>query len=166
MWLLYKLLAVTALVLLGAPSFAAECLPLPNKVEKLIKAYADEIRGAEYCKFRKVARGDIDADGVEDLAVVFTVEGACNDDKETTPGACGNHHESFMMVFLGKSLKKVPRLEVGSRGVRAITSIEIVNEAVAAETLAYGSDDAQCCPSVKGNAAFILKKGVLTEKRQ
>jgi len=164
-------LAVTTLVLLGTPSFAAECLPLPNKVEKLIKSYADEIRGVEYCEYRTVARGDIDADGVEDLAVVFNVEGACNndketaDDKESTPGACGNHHESFMKVFLGKSLKEVPMLEVGARGVRTITSIKIVNGAVEAKTLAYGKDDALCCPSVKGKAVFILKNGVLTEKR-
>jgi len=70
-----------------------------------------------------------------------------------------------MRVFLGKSLKEVPMLEVGSKGVRSITSIEIVNGAVEAKTLAYGNNDAMCCPSVKGKAVFILKKGVLTEKR-
>jgi len=144
---------------------AGNCEILPEKVEKFIKSFTSEVRGAEYCEFRKIARGDINADGIADLIVAFTVEGACDDDKSTPPGACGNHHETYLKVFLGKELKEVPLLMVGSRGERFIMGLVVKNGVIEAETLTYGKDDPMCCPSIKGKTRFVLTKDVLTEKR-
>lgn len=145
-------------------SSAGGCELLPEKVEKFIKSFAAGVRGAQYCRFRKIARGDINADGIADLIVVFTVEGACDDDKSTPPGACGNHHETYLKVFLGKELKEVPLLMVGSRGDRLITGLIVKNGVIEAETLAYGEDDPMCCPSIKGKTRFVLTKDVLMEE--
>jgi len=145
-------------------STADKCELLPEKVERFIKSFTAEVRGAEYCRFRNIARGDINADGIEDLIVVFTVEGACNDDKKTPAGACGNHHETYLKVFLGKELREVPLLMVGSRGERDITGLSVKDGVIEAEILTYGKDDPMCCPSIKGKTSFVLTKYALTEK--
>jgi hypothetical protein len=142
-----------------------KCARLPEKVEKFIKYFATEVRGFEYCGFRKIARGDINSDGIEDLIVLFSVEGACNDDKSTPPGDCGNHLETYLKAFLGKELKEVPLLRVGSRGERFVTGISVKNGVIEAETLTYGEDDPMCCPSIKGKTTFVHTNDVLTEKR-
>jgi hypothetical protein len=143
---------------------AGKCELLPEKAERFIKSFAAEVRGAEYCEFRKIARGDINGDGIADLIVVFTVEGACDGDKKTPAGACGNHHETYMQAFLGKELKEVPLLMVGSRGERAITGIIVKKGVIEAETLTYGKNDPMCCPSIKGKTRFVLTKDVIREK--
>ena len=159
-----KFLSFLFLFSLVQSSFAEECKPLPEKAEKFIKSFTGEVRGEEYCRFRKITRGDVNSDGIEDLIAVFTIEGACGDDKTTTPGACGNHHETYAKIFLGKELKEVPVIMIGRRGERLIKGLTVVNGIIQAETLNYGKDDPMCCPAIKGQTAFVLNKGSLTEK--
>lgn len=143
---------------------ADKCEILPKKVERFINAFAAEVRGAEYCEFRKIVRGDINGDGIADVIVVFTVEGACADDKKTPAGACGNHHEQYMKALLGKELKEVPLLMVGERGERDIVGLAVNNGIIEAETLSYRENDPMCCPSLKGRTRFVLFKDALVEK--
>jgi hypothetical protein len=88
-----------------------------------------------------IGRGDIDSDGVDDLVVAFNVEGACDDDKGSAPGTCGNHVEAYLKVFFGKVMKEGPVLAVGSPGSREITGLRIADGAITAETLKHGESD-------------------------
>lgn len=159
-----RLLALFVLIIFVQPCFAEECEPLPQKAEKYIKAFEKKVRGAEYCRFRDIAHGDINGDGVEDLVVVFNVEGACNKEKGRAPGACGNHHETYLKAFLGKELKEIPTIEIGGRGMRLISSVKVIKDAVEVETLTYGEQDAMCCPSVTGHTQFAIQSGKFIER--
>ncbi len=158
-----KLLSFVTLMSLVQPSLAEDCQRLPDKVTKSIASYVHQLRGAEYCRFRVVARGDIDSDGIEDLIVAFTVEGACNEDKETSPGACGNHAEQYLKAFLGKELKEIPILEIGSDWGRFVRKLTVKNGTIEAETKAHGPNDSHASLSVTGETEFSLRNGVLTE---
>lgn len=149
---------------LAQPLFAEECTPLPEKAEKFIKSYAKIVRGAESCQYRTIARGDVNSDGTEDLIMVFNIAGACGNDKTSPPGACGNHHETYLKIFLGKELKEVPVLIVGRRGERLIMGLNVANGIIQADTLRYGKDDPMCCPSIKGQTEFVFKNKTVTEK--
>lgn len=119
-------------------TLAEHCQHLPGKVAKSIKAYANQVRGAEYCEYRLVARGDIDLDGMEDIVVIFTVEGACFDDKENSPGACGNNAFQYMKAYLGKNLKEVRETPVGNSTVRGfVNALTIKNGIIYAGTTRY-----------------------------
>jgi ankyrin repeat protein len=143
---------------------AGKCEGLPVRVEKFINAFAAEVRGAEYCEFRKIVHGDINGDGIADLIICFTVEGACDNDKKTPAGAYGNHHEQYMKAFLGKELKEVPLRMVGERGERDIVGLAVNSGIIEAETLSYRENDPMCCPSLKGRTRFVLFKDVLVEQ--
>jgi hypothetical protein len=159
-----SLLALFALVIFVQPCLAEECERLPKKAEKFIKAFEKKVRGAEYCRFRDIAHGDINGDGVADLVVIFNVEGACNKDKGHTPGGCGNDHETYLKAFLGKELREIPMLEIGGRGTRLISSVKALKGAVEVETLSYGEKDAMCCPTIADKAQFIIQSGKFIER--
>lgn len=160
-----RILFVVALLSLAPSSFAEECDPLPEKAEKFIRSFTEEDRGAEYCRSRKVARADIDSDGIEDLIVIFTSEGSCRNDKPSTPGTCGNHHETYLKVFLGTDLKEVPIQLVGRRGERRVVGLDVKNGVIRVKTLDYGKNDPMCCPSVNAESRFVVKNGALEEVR-
>ena len=70
---------------------------LPTTAETLlkayVKAYVESRRGRENCKSRFIGQGDLDQDGFDDLAVSFSVEGACNEpellDRPPVPASSG-----------------------------------------------------------------------------
>lgn len=160
-----RLIAVLALGVLIQPCLAEECEKLPGKVEQYIKAFEKEVRGSEYCRFRDIARGDIDSDGEEDLVVVFNVEGACHQAKGSASGTCGNHHETYVKAYLGNNLNEVPTLEIGGRGIRFFTNVKVRKGAIEFDTLAYGKEDAMCCPSIKGKTQFEIRDGKFIERK-
>ena len=154
------------LIILTSSSLAnaEDCLALPDKVESFIKSFTNTIRGAEYCEYRQVARGDVNLNGTEDLVVVFNVEGACHQDLEAPAGSCGNQHDSFLQVFLDKDLKEVPMVTIGSRGSRSIDGVSVEDGVILVKTLTRSEDDPMCCPSIEEKTRFILDKGRLIEK--
>jgi hypothetical protein len=137
------------------------CKPLPANVEKFIKSFSYNI-GLEYCEFRDIARGDFDADGVEDLVLTFSIN-TCGRDKNGAPVSCGNNSVEYLVAFLGKEYRVIPPREVGSRGWRYIKGLEVKKNIVKAKTEVYESGDPMCCPSKKVNTEFILKDGALVE---
>ncbi|MCY7389018.1 MAG: hypothetical protein LH481_13320 [Burkholderiales bacterium] len=160
-----KRLALIGLTAVLQESSANVCAPLTSDAEKFIKAYSVNARSVEDCNARMVARGDVTADGVEDLIVIFTIEGACGNLKSATPGSCGNHHETHLKTFPGKTSPVIPVREVGSRGERQMMQIKVVDGTIQTETLKYGKDDAMCCPSVKGKTRFVVNKGTIVVPR-
>jgi len=133
-------------------SLGMRCETLPEKVERFINSYTKIEQGDEDCKYRRIARGDINSDGIEDLIITFSIGGVCgsgNTDKNTTPGSCGNHSETYLKIFLGKELKEVPIKMIGGRGTRSIKGLNVVGGVILAETLEWGKDDSMCCPSIK-----------------
>lgn len=137
---------------------------LPKVAENFIKTFNAKVRGAEDCSARQVVRGDVDADGIEDLVVAFTIEGACGNDKSSAAGTCGNHDETYLKIFPGRTAKEIPVLQIASRGARQIVGLRLVNGKILADTLNFGKDDPACCPSIKGNARFTLgTKGIMAD---
>lgn len=159
-----KLAAFTVLLSLTQLSLAGECEPLPEKAEKFIKSFTENDRAAEYCRFRTILRGDINSDGAEDLIVIFNNEGGCGSDKNSHPGTCGNHSETYLKIFLGRDLSEVPVQMIGRRGERFIIGMKLVNGVLQVDTLSYGKDDPMCCPSVKAKTEFVLKGETIVEK--
>ncbi|MBF0557723.1 MAG: hypothetical protein HQL08_02970, partial [Nitrospirae bacterium] len=54
-----------------------------------------DCRGKEYKDTRRFCVGDIDGDGCDDIAVLYTIEGFC----------CGNNYSFYVAVFLNKGHK-------------------------------------------------------------
>jgi len=165
----YSMRAKIALLFTGilacwGSAFAQQCQPVPDKVNKFISSYTSKVRGAEFCESRHITRGDLDSDGVEDLVVMFTIEGACLEDKQTPAGACGNRYTTYLKAFLGKDLKEVPLLAIGG-SARAITSMKLTSGKIEVNSLSHTQGDSHCCPSLKGKALFVLKSGILAETR-
>lgn len=159
-----RLFAIFVLVIFTQPCLAEECERLPTKAEKFIKAFESKVRGAEYCQFRDIAHGDINGDGINDLVVAFNVEGACISEISRTPGTCGNHHETYLIAFLGKELSEIPVLKIGGRGIRSLSNVKVLNRVVEFDTLAYGKKDAMCCPTLAGKIQFVIRGGKFLEK--
>lgn len=142
------------------------CQHFPDKVNESIKSYVDHVRGVEYCRGRILARGDLNSDDIEDIVVAFTIEGACNEYKETSPGTCGNHVEQYFIVFLGRENMAVPVLQIGQDWGRFIDKIVINNGTIEAETMSHGPDDSHAEFSVTGKVKFLLKNDVLVEQKE
>lgn len=149
------------------PAIAAEkCQELPARVASAIESFNDSVRGAEYCEFRKADSGDLDGDGREDLIVRFTIEGACHEDAASSPGACGNNYEFFLMVFLAKNQELSSPIKIGGKAVRHIKGISVRQNKVFIDTLEYVNGDGMCCPTMKKNVAYQVQQGRLVEVEQ
>ena len=160
------LASVVALLLLpaGAAPAGKPCIKLPALVERAIKPHAKRIKGAEFCEYRDLARGDVDRDGSEDVVVAYNIEGACSR-RPGSPGSCGNDHVTFLTVFLkrGTRFTQVRPIAVGGRGEKSIAALRIADGHVEAETLEYAESDPVCCPSRKGRTTFLLEAKQLKE---
>ncbi|OGQ95250.1 MAG: hypothetical protein A2521_03700 [Deltaproteobacteria bacterium RIFOXYD12_FULL_57_12] len=149
----------------GIGASEPQCRELPVQAKAAIKKHATEIRGAEYCRYRDVAEGDLDGDGAIDLAIAYNIEGVCHD-QPGRPGACENNHTTFLTVFLrrGTGYEQIPFIQVGGKGRRSIASVSIIDRRIEADTLEYGDRDALCCPSKKGRTRFALTVRGLSEE--
>lgn len=144
-------------------SLSAECRSLPEKVEHFIKQFAAQVRGEEYCRFRQIARGKLTPKSDGDLVITFNVEGACNHDKTSSPGTCGNHVEGYLKVFFGSELKDGPLLPLGPIGARTIVGMSIAPGEIVANTLVHGELDPRLIPSAHSQSRFILRGDRLVE---
>ena len=108
---------------------------------------------------RKVVAGDLNHDGVSDLAVLYTIEGAGG----------GNNYTQYLAVVRfdvrRDNLLRTTHTVVGGKGNRAApTGIESGDNVIFLTTLGYGPHDAMCCPSIKGSARFVLADGKLVSQ--
>jgi hypothetical protein len=154
---------VVGCLLAPRPSLSAECEVLPEKVEHFIKQLAAQVRGEEYCRFRQIARGKLTPKSDGDIVIAFNVEGACNDDKTSSPGTCGNHVEGYLKVFFGSELRDGPLLPLGSVGARTIVGMSIAPGEIVANTLVHGELDSRLIPSAHAQSRFILRGDRIVE---
>ena len=112
--------------------------------------------GKNYEGARKFAAGDLNHDGVSDLAVLYTIEGVGG----------GNNYTQYLAVFVRLDGNLVPTTHtvVGGKGNRAVRLASIKDNMINLTTLGYGPHDAMCCPSIKGSARFVLTDGKLVSQ--
>lgn len=141
----------------------AKCKPLPLNVEAFISASTNKIRGYESCRERQIKTGRVNPDKLDDIVVVFHIEGPCYKDETHTPGGCSNGYVTFLSVFLGPDYKKAATFQVGSKGNRSIQVTQLKEGVIYAQTKDMIAGDAMCCPSHEGKTRFIYIDGALTE---
>jgi hypothetical protein len=141
-----------AVLLLATPS-GPTCTAADERIERTIAAKRDELRGHEYCQYRIYDRlGDVDGDGVEDLLVVFTIEGV---------GGQGNSSSQFLAAFGSRSEWRPVVVEVGRRGQRVVQAIRVRAGLIDLSSLEYAPTDAMCCPSKASHVQMRLNAGKL-----
>jgi len=137
------------------------CVPAQSDdkavIDKYIAGQAKRERGEEPDDIRKTIEGDINHDGVSDVAVLYTIEGQGG----------SNNYIQYLAVFLRRSEKLVfaARQEVGGKNHRAIEITSIKDNAMLFDTTAYGPRDPSCCPTIKGHTKYVLVGNKLIEKR-
>jgi hypothetical protein len=138
------------------------CVPAQSDdkavIDKYVAAQAKRERGEEPDDIRKTIEGDINHDGVADVAVLYTIEGQGG----------SNNYIQYLAVFLRKSGKLVfaARQAVGGKNHRAIEITSIKDNAMLFDTTGYGPRDPSCCPTIKGRTKYVLVGNKLIEKRQ
>ena len=125
-------------------------------IKKFISKQAAQLHGEEYEEARKVIAGDLNNDGVPDLAVLYTIEG-----QNRT-----NNYTQYLAVFVRDKERLVPvtHTVVGGKSNRSVELQSISNGVILLQTLKYAAGDAACCPSKKGEARYVLVNGKLREK--
>ena len=146
-------LLVTAL---GASSSASLSQSQDTTViERFISKQATKEGGEEYLDARKIIAGDLNRDGVADLAVLYTIEGQ---------GGTNNHIQYLAVFVRSKSgLVPIAHTVAGGKSNRDVELQSIKNNVIFFQTLKYGPRDPSCCPSKKGTTRFVLSKGRLKE---
>jgi hypothetical protein len=154
---MFTVLLIQAQSAAAAPATA--CFDLPTVMQFAIKAYAFTNHGIEKCESRAIARGDLDSDGQDDLAIAFNIEGACGAPElvDWKPGSCRGM-QSYLIVFLlkGTSHVQVGPTYVGGIGSRLVSSVRVNGRLVELDTQEWDGDP-MCCPSKKGRAAFAVE---------
>lgn len=152
-----NLLMFTLLViLLGMSTLASSA---QNKdmavITGFISKQATQESGSEYESARKVVKGDLDRDGVADLAVLYTIEGQDG----------SNNYVQYLAVFTRNKAGLVPvtHTVVGGKTNRSIELKSIRKNVISFKTLNYGPKDPACCPSKKGVTRFVLADSKLKE---
>ena len=138
---------------------------LPEPVRAAVASYfatkETETKGKVFAKATRYLTGDLDHDGRDDLAVLFTLEGI---------GGGGNNYSFFMAVFLraGDRYQLLADAIVGGKTTRSLDFDSIRNGVIRLNTKyrtkdAAGNWDATCCPSGRGKAYYTLRGPRLVE---
>jgi hypothetical protein len=146
-----RLLVITTFLLLVQVAFSVELTDSDSKViENYLIEKERELKGGEYKKARKYMEGDLNRDGVSDLAMLYTLEGI---------GGGGNNYSFFLAVFerTSNGIKFVTDAKVGSKVTRSLNFESIEDGTITFNTKFIWKNDAFCCPSGKGKAYYILK---------
>jgi hypothetical protein len=121
-------------------------------IENTIAITASSEIGDEYKDARKVAVGDLNGDGANDAAALFTIEVGSQ-----------NTSTQYLSAFLRQDdgvLKFAGTTPVGGTG-NAISEVAVEEGAVKLKALTLGPDDADCCPSVEEKVEYLLHNGKL-----
>lgn len=127
-------------------------------IDAYISQQARRERGEECREARKVVVGDLTNDGVPETVVLYTIE---------SQGG-RNLYIQYLAVFARHDGKLSPltHVEVGGKSVRAVELKSVENNSILLDTMSYGPNDPQCCPSVKGATKYILAGRTLREQKQ
>ena len=128
-----------------------------NPIDKYIAAQAKKEKGEEPDGVRKVVRGDLNNDGADDVAVLYTIEGQNG----------SNNYIQYLAVFLGtsKGLMFAARTPAGGKNHREAELVSIANGKINLNTVDYGPKDPSCCPTLKGTTKYVLLHGRLLETK-
>lgn len=126
---------------------------IQEAVQRHIAAQARQMEARENPTVRMVAVGDLDGDGIEDVAVVYTFEGSHH----------GNGYEQYLAVSSSRQGSGFFDVRVGGKGVRAVDGVKITAGRVELVLREYAPSDASCCPSRPARTSYILKNEVLFE---
>lgn len=139
---------LAALVLFATlPSANQPCRLANAAVERDIAERTAQLRGNEYCEYRRYAVGDWDEDHLDDLAVTFNVEG-----KHGT----GNGVEGYLLVYLSSRHEAAPlEVAVGTRGEFLPDALlPGIGRTIIVKTVEWSPRDPMCCPSRHGSRTF------------
>jgi hypothetical protein len=127
-------------------------------IDNYIARQARRERGEEYLEARKVVAGDLTHDGVPETVVLYTIEGQGGT----------NLHIQYLAVFRRQKgkLLAVTHADVGGKSARSVELRSVEDNAILLDTLGYGPNDAQCCPSVKGATRYVLSGMRLREQKR
>lgn len=122
-------------------------------IASAVAAMASSEGGEEYKDARHSVAGDLNGDGVSDVAVLFTVE-------ISATNTSTQHLSAFLRQADG-TLQFADTASVGSTGGDAINGVAIDAGSIKVKTLTRGPDDPDCCPSVEGSVEYLLHNGKL-----
>jgi hypothetical protein len=132
-----KLLILSMLMISSV--YSKECPSVSDKINHLIKSHAHNVRGGEYCKFRRV----YEQENIE--IVLYTIEGPCYKNTRSPAGSCGNHYSRYMIaVTAGKEYEPII---IGGKGVFRDKGIDVSGDIITINGLAHHKGDPMCCPS-------------------
>jgi len=155
-----KILQILSLILIVAltPIIAVPQTDDKTVIDKYIANQAKRERGEEPDDIRKTIEGDLNHDGVSDVAVLYTIEGQGG----------SNNYIQYLAVFVRKNntLVFAARAAVGGKNHRDMEITSIQNNAMLFNTTSYGPRDPSCCPTIKGSTRYLLAGNKLIEKRQ
>lgn len=126
-------------------------------IEAYISRQARREKGEEYREARKVVAGDLTHDGTPETVVLYTIE---------SQGG-RNLYIQYLAVFARRNGKLSPlaHVEVGGKSVRSVELTSIENNSIVLDTMSYGPNDPQCCPTVKGATKYLLVGRTLREQK-
>ena len=121
-------------------------------VDQFISKQAKQEDGEEYADARKMLTGDLNRDGVPDVAVLYTIEGQNGT----------NNYLQYLAVFIRSKGKLVPAAHtvVGGKHNRNVELHSIKNNVIRFQTLSYREGDPASTPSQKGTARFVLVRRI------
>jgi len=127
-------------------------------IDNYIARQARRERGEEYREARKVVVGDLTRDGVPETVVLYTIEGQHG----------SNLHIQYLAVFARQKGKLSPLTyaDVGGKAARSVELKSVEDNAILLKTMSYTPNDAQCCPSVKGETSYVLAGTRLREQKK
>jgi len=127
-------------------------------VDKFIAAQAKREHGEEPEGIRKAVTGDLNHDGLSDLAVLYTIEGQNG----------SNNYIQYLAVFVQtkNGFVHASHRSVGGKNWREIEIKSVSDDLINLDTTDYGEKDPSCCPTIKGSTHFILAGRVLKEKKK
>lgn len=113
-------------------------------ISAAIAVQASQGGGSEYKEGRRLVEGDLNGDGVLDVAVLYTLEGAGGSMTSI----------SYLAAFLreGSQLRESDT-EILSGAAEALA---LKDGMAHVRLLSHGPDDPRCCPSIREDAAFVI----------
>jgi hypothetical protein len=124
-------------------------------IDRFIHGQESGENGTEAKDYRTALNGDLNHDGMADVAVMYTLEG----------GNGTNNYVRWLAVFVRENGRLVPVAHdvVGGKNYRAIVMRGIKDGVILCETTGYAPKDASCCPTIKGTTRYVLEGEKLRE---
>ncbi len=122
---------------------------IENAIAQLATVHRSTTGGNEVPDARQIIMDDLDGDGNNDAALLYTIEGMEG----------GNNWDQFLAIFLRRDGELVftTQVRVGGKGRRSVKLSRILEESIVLDTKSYGETDPSCCPSIEGETTYRLQ---------